>query len=410
MKSSRKPNHKEIEWLRSLAVPIKSVELFSDNSDLQYIGENIKNVKVVALGEVTHGSSDIFKIKSKIIRYLVENKKFNIFAIEANMPEAYKLNEYIVEGKGDPKELIKGMLFWTWDTKEVLDLVNWMRKYNKAHTKKAIFTGFDMQNPSGALSEVKRLLNKYNSKNLSLSLNGLEDTAEEVRGAIRNGVPYKLKEAKSFKREISYLKNFGKNNIKSKFKKIWFLQCIKIIEQSVAYNQNIYGYYYRDKCMAENLLWIMKTSKKSSKIVVWAHNEHIKKTDNAMGAYLSEKLKQHYLSIGFSVNTGTYTARHLKATKLSFYNLRPSYPGTYEYYFHLVKIPIFLIDFRKLDLKSKESQWLRKEHYFRVAGAFFYPSTEFSKQKILEEFDMFIFIDKSSHSKVLHRYQFYKLN
>lgn len=36
---------------------------------------------------------------------------FNIFSIEANMPEAYRLNDYILNGNGDPATLIKGMYF-----------------------------------------------------------------------------------------------------------------------------------------------------------------------------------------------------------------------------------------------------------------------------------------------------------
>ncbi|MCL4398593.1 MAG: erythromycin esterase family protein [Candidatus Parvarchaeota archaeon] len=406
MRHTRKPSAKEIEWLRSAVIPIKSVEIRSDNSDLEYLGENIKNAKVVALGEVTHGSSEIFKMKSKIIKYLVESKKFNIFAIEANMPEAYKLNEYIIEGKGDPKELIKGMIFWTWDTEEVLDLVNWMRDYNSTHTKKVIFTGFDMQYPNSALSEVKRLLNKYNYKNLSFSLDNLENTLGKVQNTLRNGIFYKIKEG-SFKRELVYIKRFGDKSIKSKSEKIWFFQCIKIIEQSVKYNQGLHGYrrnYYRDKCMAENLLWIIKTNRKSSKVIVWAHNGHIQKTGGTMGYYLSKKLKQGYLTIGFSLNTGTYTAIYWKTMKLAAYKLRPSYPGTYEYYFHLASIPIFLLDFRQVDLENKESQWLRKKHYFRVTGAGFSPSAEFFKEQLLNDFDMIIFIDKSSHSRLLHKH------
>ena len=42
-------------------------------------------------------------MKSKIIIYLVENEGFDIFSIEANMPEAYKLNKYVIKGEGNPK-------------------------------------------------------------------------------------------------------------------------------------------------------------------------------------------------------------------------------------------------------------------------------------------------------------------
>ena len=52
---------------------------------------------------------------------------FTIFSIEANMPEAYAVNNYVLNGVGDPKQLLQGMYFWTWNTQEVLDMILWMR-------------------------------------------------------------------------------------------------------------------------------------------------------------------------------------------------------------------------------------------------------------------------------------------
>jgi erythromycin esterase len=40
---------------------------------------------------------------------------FTIFSIEANMPEAYRLNDYVLNGTGDPAQLIHGMYFRTWE-------------------------------------------------------------------------------------------------------------------------------------------------------------------------------------------------------------------------------------------------------------------------------------------------------
>ena len=124
------PKEEELEWLRSVVLPLKSFDMNYDYEDLNPLKEIIGNAKIVALGEVSHGSSEIFRMKSRIIRYLVEKAGFNVFAIEASMPDAYKLNEYIINGEGDLKKLIKGMGFWTWDTQEMLDLVVWMKKYN----------------------------------------------------------------------------------------------------------------------------------------------------------------------------------------------------------------------------------------------------------------------------------------
>ena len=85
---------------------------------------------------------------------------FTVFAIEASMPEAFRLNDYVLHGKGDPKELIRGMYFWTWNTQEVLDMILWMRDFNESGKGRIEFLGFDMQEPKVAAENVRSFVEK----------------------------------------------------------------------------------------------------------------------------------------------------------------------------------------------------------------------------------------------------------
>src|SRR5262249_51430263 len=78
-----------------------------------------------------------------------------------NMPEAYRLNEYVLEGKGDPAQLLRGMYFWTWDTEEVLAMIRWMRAFNQSGKGRVQFTGFDMQTPTVAAGIVRDFTAHY---------------------------------------------------------------------------------------------------------------------------------------------------------------------------------------------------------------------------------------------------------
>jgi hypothetical protein len=89
---------------------------------------------------------------------------FNIFAIEANMPEAYRLNDYVLTGRGDPKTLLKGMYFWTWNTQEVLDMILWMRDFNESGKGRVQFTGFDMQTTTVAVRIVQDFVRKFDTR------------------------------------------------------------------------------------------------------------------------------------------------------------------------------------------------------------------------------------------------------
>ncbi len=59
-------------------------------------------------------------MKHRLLEYLAANQGLTVFSIEANLPEAYRLNDYVLNGNGDPRALLRGMYFWTWNTQEVL--------------------------------------------------------------------------------------------------------------------------------------------------------------------------------------------------------------------------------------------------------------------------------------------------
>ncbi len=398
---TKPPKGEELEWLRSAVLPLRSFDMNYDYEDLDPLKEIIGNAKIVALGEVSHGSSEIFKMKGRIIKYLVEEAGFNVFAIEASMPDAYKLNEYIINGTGDPKKLIKEMGFWTWDTQEMLDIVVWMKKYNDGHFRKINFTGFDMQFYPGALKEIKNKLNRYgisyNLSTLEMNLKNLNDRMDEALK--RNQYKRKLKESKSIQKELSYLKHSIAKMIPDKKDQSWFIQNIRILEQ---FSELLSSYRKRDRYMAENLLWITTHSDSGSKFIVWAHNGHIRKTDGMFGAFVSKELKKDYLAVGFAFHKGTSTAYGPRGG-IRTCQAQASSPGSYEYYFHMAGLPLFMIDFKRVSSKLPQAKWLHSHLLFRVVGAM-KEKEEFEHVNILKEFDALIFIDKSTNSALLHKW------
>ena len=138
------------DWIAGHAIRLTTPEAGHGFDDMQPLKQVVGNARIVALGEATHGTREFFQLKHRMVEFLASQMGFTIFAIEANMPEAYKLNDYVLHGDGDPAALIKGMYFWTWDTQEVLAMVRWMREFNASGKGQIQFTGFDMQAPAVA--------------------------------------------------------------------------------------------------------------------------------------------------------------------------------------------------------------------------------------------------------------------
>ena len=141
-------------WLRENAVPLRSAQPGQGFADMQPLKKMVGDARIVSLGEATHGSREFFQLKHRMLEFLATEMGFTIFSIEANMPEAYRLNEYVLTGKGDPAALLKGLYFWTWDTEEVLAMIQWMRAFNSSGKGRVEFTGFDMQTPDVAMKNV----------------------------------------------------------------------------------------------------------------------------------------------------------------------------------------------------------------------------------------------------------------
>ena len=381
----------EIATLKKYIYPLRTYEPDGGNTkDLEILKKLTGNSKVVALGEVSHGSSEIFKMKNRIIQYLATNHGFDKFSIEANMPEAYKLNDYTVRGDGDPKKLIAGMYFWTWRTEEVLNMVEWMRRFNQSK-QRIEFTGFDMQYYDGAVNELLNALKGNDEATNKIAV--LKKTLDEIRTRAQQnrGMPsVGYNEMKEIDTVISFLQK----SIETLPQKEWLQQNIVIIQQYLGNNSGL----WRDKCMADNFLWIKEHSP-NSKLVIWAHNGHIQKTNQMMGHHLAQKLGDDYTTFGFAFYNGNFTAAGSKG--LTSYDAQQAYPGTLEYLLEQIKEPIFILDLKKIKSENnKDTEWLTQRLAYRQVGAMGGNSNEFWESKISDDFDYLIFI-KSSTSSVL---------
>ena len=157
-------NQQTVKWIAAHAIRLKTPEAGHGFADMKPLKKIIGNARIVSLGEATHGTREFFQLKHRMLEFLASEMGFTIFSIEANMPEAYRLNDYVLNGTGDPAKLLKGMYFWTWDTQEVLEMIKWMREFNKSGKGRVQFTGFDMQTPDVAIGIVRDFVARHDTQ------------------------------------------------------------------------------------------------------------------------------------------------------------------------------------------------------------------------------------------------------
>ncbi len=135
-------------WVENETVSLTTVLPSAPLDDLKQLDPILSSPRIIALGESTHGTREFFQLKHRVFRHLVENHGVRLFGIEASYAACLPINEYVLSGAGDSREAVKGQGFWTWNTEEVLALVEWMRDWNRnrlANTEPVQFYGFDTQ-------------------------------------------------------------------------------------------------------------------------------------------------------------------------------------------------------------------------------------------------------------------------
>lgn len=395
------PKRGDLKWIRKHAVPIETADPASDHADLMPLMDVIGERRIVALGEGTHGTSEFFKMKHRIVRFLAEEMGFTVFAIEANMPEAREVNRYVLTGEGDPKKALSGLYFWTWDTGEVLAMIEWMKDFNRSGKGRMEFYGFDMQFPDVAMTNVREFVAKADPDFVA-SLEEEYGRVKEITGSMRTGRDRSQIDFEKWHNAAEavheYLQNRRDEYAESidGFEVDWAIQDALVVLQAA--EANMQGKRSRDKSMADNLDWILAHTPPGSKVVTWAHNGHVSKnlgTFKSMGHYLSQNHGEEMIVFGFAFHEGEYTAVGKKG--INVYGTSPSAPGSVEWFFKSSGIPQMILDLREASQRKKGSAWLFEELDFRSIGAMAMDYA-FSPRKIIEEFDALIYFEKTTPS------------
>ena len=139
-------------WVVADAIPLRSVELNDDLDDLSALAPVIGSSRVVALGESTHGAHEPLAFRNRLFRFLVERIGFTAIALESGLPESGAIAGFVAGGRDAPPASEAARIArrsFTWgfgNFAENVELMRWMRAYNDdpRHVRKLRFYGIDL--------------------------------------------------------------------------------------------------------------------------------------------------------------------------------------------------------------------------------------------------------------------------
>ncbi|MER5555222.1 erythromycin esterase family protein [Streptomyces sp. NPDC002793] len=377
--------------LARAAHPLRFTEPGAPDGDLRALGRMTGAAKIVGLGEATHGSRQFFTMKQRVFRYLVEEKGFTTFALEAPWSTGLVLNDYVLHGNGDPEQIMRKEFqssYRIWNTREYLDLLKWMRAHNVRHPGRPVqFMGNDngyagpelfdavtdyvsAHHPE-LLPEFRRLYDGFRpTKSVEETVyeNMTRPLAERERTAALVGHAYEL------------LREQGPDGDREAY--AWALQHARAISQT----GTLYAYYdfsdpakiaqamlLRDRTMAENTAWWQRHT--GHRMLLSAHNGHVSyESDNpeqyprTQGEFLREVVGADYMNIGYTFGQGSFNAMDLTDPEEPYrrFSVGPLGAGSNEEVLERVMRRDYYVDLRAVPGPTRG--WLSEKRLTRSIG------------------------------------------
>src|SRR5947209_8424139 len=423
-----------IDAVREAAQPLEG-----NARDYDPLLKLIGNAHFCLLGEATHGTHDFYRERAEVTKRLIKEKQFTAVAVEADWPDAFRVNRY-VRRLGDDRnadEALSGFKrfpTWMWRNTVVQDFVEWLREYNDAlpaQATKVGFYGLDLYSLYTSIEAVLGYLDKIDPEaaqraryryacfehfgentqayGYATSFGMTEPCEREVVGQLvelrRRAADYASRDGRVAQDEFF----FAEQNAR----------LVKNAEEyyRVMFRGRVESWNLRDRHMAETLDALvahLNAQGQEARVAVWEHNSHLgdaRATYMAdygelnVGQLVRERYGRESVLVGFTTYTGTVTAASGWDEPSQRKRVRPAVAGRYEALFHEVGVPKFLLTLRD---GGQAASVLRGPRLERAIGVIYLPQTErqshYFDARLPEQFDAVIHLDETRALEPLERH------
>jgi erythromycin esterase-like protein len=409
------------------AVRSAALRLDGDDHDYDALIENVGRRPLVLLGEATHGTREFYRMRADITRRLIAERGFDAVAVEADWPDAYRLNRY---ARGDRRDTAAPDAFgdferfprWMWRNEEVLAFVEWLRAHNETRSTdaKAGFYGLDMYSLYRSAEAVIGYLEQvdYDQARIAreqyAALDHVRDPQryglEVVRGLrpdCRDAVRERMLEL--VRRGPDYLAADGRVAADEQF---FAERNAHVVASAEAYYREMFAgratsWNRRDRHMTETLFALhrhLRAQGREGRIVVWAHNSHLgdaRATEMSgagewnVGQLVRESVgDEGAFLVGFTTYTGAVTAAHEWDGPAERRKVLPARADSYEGLFYRARLDRFYLSLRDPRVEALEEPRLE-----RAIGVLYRPETEYASHyfsaSLPAQFDAVFHLDET---------------
>jgi erythromycin esterase-like protein len=415
-----------------------AIPLTGAPQDYQPLLDLIGDARFVLLGEASHGTHEFYRERAQITKQLIEKKGFTVVAVEADWPDAYRVNRF-VRGQGPDADAVDALAgfrrfpAWMWRNADVLDFVGWLRAHNDAlapEHPRAGFYGLDLYSMHASIEAVLEYLEKVDPEGADRARHryacfenfgedpqeygysaglGLSETCE--REVIEQLIDLQ-------RRAAEYARRDGRVAVDEFFYAEQNARLVRNAEEyyRAMFRGRISSWNLRDRHMAETLDALVDYSdarEGGAKFVLWAHNSHLgdaratqmgRRGELNLGQLVRERYGDDCRLIGFSTYTGTVTAASNWGGPAERKRVRPALPQSYEGLFHETGVARFLL---KLGEHGRLAHVLAEPLLERAIGVIYLPESELTSHyfyaSLPAQFDAILHFDQTRAVEPLER-------
>lgn len=414
--------HETVDVVKARAWP-----LTGKPDQYQPLIDAVRDARVVLLGEATHGTHEFYRERAFITRRLIAECGFSAVAVEADWPDAYRINRF-VRGAGHDEDAVESLgdfgrfPTWMWRNADVLDFIGWLRSYNDARSRstQAGFYGLDLYSLRSSAAAVLAYLDRI-------------DPAAAGRARARYGCFDRFGDEMQ---QYGYAATFGLgpscersvvdqlvelHRLRAEFASrdgrfapddyFFAEQNARLVRNAEAYYRTMFrghveSWNLRDQHMADTLvelLTFLDTVNPGARVVVWAHNSHLgdaratqmgESGELNVGQLVRSRYGSGAVLVGFTTHHGTVTAASEWDGPAHRKHVRPALQGSYERLLHDTGIPRFLLQMRA---DSELTEALAAPRLERAIGVLYLPETErrshYFHARLSQQFDFLLHFD-----------------
>ncbi len=406
----------ELALIRAAAEPLPA----PDQRDFAAAFDRFGDRRVVLIGEASHGTSEFYRARERITRRLIERHGFTIVAIEADWPDAARLDDHVRDRAGPPapEEAFARFPTWMWRNEETMAFVDWLRAYNLAiePDRRAEMRGLDIYSLDASIAAVLAYLDRVDPAAAAVARERygcltpwrLDPVAYGHQAMVAGAPPCEAEVTRMLgdllEKRLDYAGRDGAAFFDA-------AQNARLIRSAEKYYRAMYygaaeSWNLRDRHMFETLQRVMTARGPEAKAVVWAHNSHIgdagatemgESGEFNIGQLCRQAYGDQAALIGFGTDRGTVAAAHDWGGDMQVMQVRPALPDSYERLYRRAGVPRALTELSPRNPELVEM--LRQRRLERAIGVVYRPETErwshYFEADLPRQFDAWVWFEET---------------